>query len=694
VARDPRGKVVGAVPVTRQEVTIGRATESTIMLPSTAVSRKHAVVYLAEDGGVVINDEGSANGVKVDGRLISGPTLIEERHQIQISEFSLRLETDAVVVPAPEPAAPARASRETARQPAIHVSESDTDENDVGGDTMLEARSGAGAALAASTLQIVGRGGPFDGTVFKLDKPLMTVGRGTENDITLEDPSISRRHAQIRLSVTADRFTVLDLRSSNGTFLDGQRVKRAEAVEGSVVRFGDLPFRVQREKRQQERQPGGGSRRLRLWVAAGTMLALIGGIGGVAYIKRPKPKPVEVKTPEQLLREIQAEVQRHVDEARRRFNLHEWTLAVQACDEALAKDPLNAESRRLRETALQEMEHEKTYQRGLEFFALGNRENLIKAKEIFVKIPTSSIYQREARYKLKAIDERVADDYRIEGVSLCRAKRYEQCHVALCKFFELMPADIPVAGEGSLRTTIEEVEKRLARQRGFVTCQASRFLDKGGGREPAANDPSVLLEAKYDSVEVREVLLLYVEGKLDMALKKLTLLKQNRAMRPQLATLNEVDRQLLIIRGKYQEGFSALRERKVADAQKEWNQVLAADRALLPEKIESFFRREVTRSLGDLYYDLGDEQVKAGRYRQAYDLWSRGKLVDARNGRILNGLLQLENKAEALIREGRAMVAAGNVGDGRAKLSMARDIVEAGRPIRKEADKALAELGQ
>ena len=39
-------------------------------------------------------------------------------------------------------------------------------------------------------------------------------------------------------------------------------------------------------------------------------------------------------------------------------------------DAALAKDPLNAESRRLRETAVQEAEHEKTYRKGLEFFAL------------------------------------------------------------------------------------------------------------------------------------------------------------------------------------------------------------------------------------------------------------------------------------------------------------------------------------
>jgi hypothetical protein len=68
--------------------------------------------------------------------------------------------------------------------------------------------------------------------------------------------------------------------------------------------------------------------------------------------------------------------------------------------------------------------------------------------------------------------------------------------------------------------------------------------------------------------------------------------------------------------------------------------------------------------------------------------------VDPRNGRILNGMLQLEKKSEALIREGRAMVAGGNISDGRAKLSVARDIVEEGRPIRKEAVKALAELGE
>jgi pSer/pThr/pTyr-binding forkhead associated (FHA) protein/tetratricopeptide (TPR) repeat protein len=700
------------VPVTEREVTIGRGTDCVVVLPSVAVSRKHASIQQGRDGRTVINDEGSANGVKVDGQLISGPTLVDESNRIQISEFALSLETEPVEMPPPRappprgPTAPRPAAQRDGWSPVTAPSpvgtaelerdaraadDVDTDEG-LESDTVLEARSGAGAALADCTLQLVGRGGPYDGTVFKLDKPLLGIGRGKENEIALEDPSISRRHAQIRLSVSATRFTVLDLRSSNGTYVDGARVKRAECGETSVVRFGDLAFKVTVERRTAIVPTKKRSTRARLILGGLVVLAVLGGVGVVAYLKRPKPVVHRDKTPEERLREMQAEVQGHVDKGRRHFALHEWSAAVRAFDEALGKDPLNAESRRLRETAMQEVEHEKIYRKGLEFFSLSNRENLIKAKEIFVKVPASSYYHREVRYRIKTIDERVAQDYRIEGVSQCNAKQYERCHASLCKFFGHMPADTVVTNEAYLRTTLQDLEKRFARRKGFEPCRAKRFLDKGS-RDTGASDPAVLLEEKYELSEVREVLLLYIEGKLDSALKKLAHLKQNRALRPSLDGIKEVDRQLLIIRGKYVEGISAHRERNVQRAHKEWGVLLAADRALVPEKIESFYRREVTRALADLYYDLGDEQFKAGRFRQTFELWSKGKQVDPRNGRLLNGMLQLEKKSEALIREGRAMAAGGNISDGRAKLSTARDIVEDGRPIRKEALKALAELG-
>jgi pSer/pThr/pTyr-binding forkhead associated (FHA) protein len=67
-------------------------------------------------------------------------------------------------------------------------------------------------------------------------RPLV-VGRATECDLILEQPSISRRHAAFR--VHEGRVHVEDLRSRNGTFVDGTRIAGEVAVQvGAVVRLG------------------------------------------------------------------------------------------------------------------------------------------------------------------------------------------------------------------------------------------------------------------------------------------------------------------------------------------------------------------------------------------------------------------------------------------------------------------------
>jgi hypothetical protein len=84
--------VVASAPLTGAAILIGRGADCSVVLPSTAVSRKHASVRRQPDGRALIKDEGSANGVKVNGTYIDGPTLIDERSRIEISEFTLQLE--------------------------------------------------------------------------------------------------------------------------------------------------------------------------------------------------------------------------------------------------------------------------------------------------------------------------------------------------------------------------------------------------------------------------------------------------------------------------------------------------------------------------------------------------------------------------------------------------------------------------
>jgi hypothetical protein len=84
-----------------------------------------------------------------------------------------------------------------------------------------------------------------NGTSHPLTPPGLVVGRGTEADLRINDPGISRRHAQFR--VTSGRpptVTVADLGSTNGTVVNGQRVGEAPLSDGSHVRIGNTDVTV------------------------------------------------------------------------------------------------------------------------------------------------------------------------------------------------------------------------------------------------------------------------------------------------------------------------------------------------------------------------------------------------------------------------------------------------------------------
>ena len=63
------------------------------------------------------------------------------------------------------------------------------------------------------------------GTVFKITKPRVYLGRGTAADIQLRDAEISRRHAMIE--IRGDEVTVVDQGATNGCFVEGARVESA-----------------------------------------------------------------------------------------------------------------------------------------------------------------------------------------------------------------------------------------------------------------------------------------------------------------------------------------------------------------------------------------------------------------------------------------------------------------------------------
>ena len=62
------------------------------------------------------------------------------------------------------------------------------------------------------------------------------LGRGTDCDLRLVDPGVSRHHAELR--VENDQVVLVDLGSTNGTFVNGQPVRRVALSDGTHVSLG------------------------------------------------------------------------------------------------------------------------------------------------------------------------------------------------------------------------------------------------------------------------------------------------------------------------------------------------------------------------------------------------------------------------------------------------------------------------
>lgn len=76
----------------------------------------------------------------------------------------------------------------------------------------------------------------IDGQRYLLTGPVTIIGRGSEADIVVDDPGISRQHLEIR--VTPQGVIATDLDSTNGLFVEGHQVPAATLIDGNTLTIG------------------------------------------------------------------------------------------------------------------------------------------------------------------------------------------------------------------------------------------------------------------------------------------------------------------------------------------------------------------------------------------------------------------------------------------------------------------------
>ena len=90
----------------------------------------------------------------------------------------------------------------------------------------------------AAQFQFVIRSGPNTGKIYPLEAPEIIIGRDASNGVAINDAEVSRKHA--KLSLHGSAYVIQDLGSTNGTFVNGQRITGTQVLNaGNTVSFGE-----------------------------------------------------------------------------------------------------------------------------------------------------------------------------------------------------------------------------------------------------------------------------------------------------------------------------------------------------------------------------------------------------------------------------------------------------------------------
>jgi hypothetical protein len=93
---------------------------------------------------------------------------------------------------------------------------------------------------------LIQRSGPRAGKEFRLAE-VTNIGRdASQNEVVVDEPSVSRQHARARLE--GGQFVLYDLASANGTFVNDEQIQKQTLLDGDAVRFGREEFRFMEVK--------------------------------------------------------------------------------------------------------------------------------------------------------------------------------------------------------------------------------------------------------------------------------------------------------------------------------------------------------------------------------------------------------------------------------------------------------------
>ena len=473
------------------------------------------------------------------------------------------------------------------------------------------------------------------GMDFELVLGELSVGRAQECDITLDEPSVSRRHALLVVDVNG--VTVTDLGSNNGIFVNGHRVQEATLKSRDEVSFGTVSTRYlhgQDEMRDDtdEAQVKPAARAAsadRVWtpvrsnpyglpiLVSLSLIVLTTLIATVAVMNRSSDPVSEVKPDE---------VFQHFLNGVEEFKARRWDLAEDQFKILKGLDPSHAETLEY----LDAVGEERRAENQMKLARSVRKQGSLKAAEEYARSALHSIYQQDVAGELIAsIELELAARVARARVSL-EAGQFGESIRLLNELEAQYPGRTDVRSLLAFAKGLETEEK--AKPNSPVTARAPEA--KAAEKEPVSPQLALLGQAQE----------LFLKGDLDEALE---LLEQDGT---------ELDAHVLAAQlHKFQTQW------KVAQAEHRAKRAISALKALdsldfLEGQIASqpsVFRPEINKKRADMYYlsgveALGHRQfaVAARRFKRALTAVSGYEKATKQLNNLVEKASELAEKAQ------------------------------------------------
>ena len=208
---------------------LGREAGCDVVVPGKDVSRRHAEIVASPKGYLLVDS--STNGVYINEERVQGQHVLARGDVIRIGEESFRFYSEqAAPVGGPAASAP------VAAPPAAAARLQNTS---FGMPATPRPTTPTPSPAAGPLANFLVRSGVLKGQRLVVKTPVANIGRADYNDLVVPDESVSTSHA--KLQRREGIWVLVDLESTNGTFVDSERITTETPIApGTMVRFGDV----------------------------------------------------------------------------------------------------------------------------------------------------------------------------------------------------------------------------------------------------------------------------------------------------------------------------------------------------------------------------------------------------------------------------------------------------------------------